>query len=179
VSSTDTLAGWGDELLSADTGTLDENDFTVFNSQLSAGPLLSAAFDIFYYRAPEPFDFLGTYTTSVIHFGSGLPVGFYSIVTVTGLSALHINLDTTDLLIVQQVHSHLGPATRLGVVLMSPPAAVGANTSDMYIAASTIGPPGFYNVNGVPSADPGYRVAVLEPVPVNGKTWGSIKGKYR
>jgi hypothetical protein len=49
----------------------------------------------------------------------------------------------------------------------------------MYISSSTVGPAGFYNVNGVPQADPGYRIAVLEPTPTQNKTWGAVKGEYR
>src|SRR5689334_13163463 len=41
VASTDLNAQWGDRVTTTGTGVLQENDFTIFNSGTSAGPLLS------------------------------------------------------------------------------------------------------------------------------------------
>lgn len=178
LSSTDFGAIWGDELFLADTGVLDQMDFTVFNSPFSVGVLQSGSFNLDILDAGD-FSDLGNFNTSVIDFGpGGLPINFYVIVTVSGLAGLGINLTTTDILIQQRILTHTGPADRPGIVGLDP-VTVGTGTATMFIAASTIGPPGFYAVGGVAMANPGYRVAVLQPVPAKSTTWGSVKGIYR
>jgi len=180
LTSTDFTARWGDEVTTTGTGILDENDFTIFNAPpaTSAGSLMTATFNIVFYDDAN-ITILGGYTTGTIDFGTGLPAGFYATVTVTGLAALNINLNTTNIFLTQQVATHTGPASRVGVVLMSPPVLVGTGSPTVFIAASTIGPGAFYNVNGVPQADPGYRIAIAQPVPTEAKTWGGVKGRYR
>src|SRR5262249_56879865 len=69
ISSTDLAATWGDEVTTTGTGTLDQTDFTVFNSGASGGgPLLTAAFTINLFDGPST-TFLGAFNTSVINFG--------------------------------------------------------------------------------------------------------------
>jgi hypothetical protein len=180
VSSTDLGAVWGDEVFTTDTGVLDQSDFTIYNSTVSAGLLQSASFYVDYIDA-NTILLLGAFHTDVIDFGpGGLPPGFYTIITVTGLAAQGIDLTTTDVLIEQGVLTHTGPATRLGVVGLDP-VTVGTGTATMFIAASTIdgGAPGYYAIGGIAMANPGYRVAVLRPVPTKDRTWGSVKGMYR
>jgi hypothetical protein len=178
VSSTDLSAVWGDEVYTEDTGIVDQNDFTVYNAAFSAGALQSASFSV-YFIDPNTITTIGNYATGVIDFGpGGLPPGFYSIVTVTGLAASGIDLETTDILIEQGVLTRTGAATRLGVVGLDP-VTVGTGTATMFINASTIGPGGYYAVGGIAMANPGYRVAVLQPVPTKDKTWGAVKGIYR
>ena len=178
VSSTDFSAIWGDEALTTDTGILDQLDFTVFNANVSAGALQTGSFGIDCFDADD-FSHLGGFSTSVIDFGpGGLPPNFYTIITVTGLAPLGLDLPTTDVLVEQRVLTHTGPATRLGVVGLDP-VTVGTGTSTMFIAASTIGAAGFYAVGGILRANPGYRVAVLQPVPAKSATWGRVKGAYR
>jgi hypothetical protein len=178
ISSTDLGAIWGDEVFSTDTGVLDQSDFTVFNANVSAGTLSSGSFHVDFIDAGD-FSYLGGYSTNVIDFGpGGVPAGFYVVITVTGLAALGIDLTSTDLLIEQNVVSHTGPATRLGIVGLDP-VTVGTGSATMFISATTIGPAGYYAIGGIARANPGYRVAVLQPVPVKGKTWGGVKGSYR
>jgi len=178
VSSTDFGAIWGDEMFTTDPGLLDQCDFTVFNANVSAGALLTASFFLGFLDGAD-FSGLGTFSTSVIDFGpGGIPPNFYTVITVTGLAAAGIDLTTTDVVIEQHVLTHTGPATRLGVVGLDP-VTVGTGTATMFIAASTIGPPGFYAVGGISRANPGYRAAVLQPVPASSKTWGGVKGIYR
>ena len=178
LSSTDLGAVWGDELFSTDTGVLDQNDFTVFNANVSAGALQTGSFHIDFFD-DDTFSFLGGYSTTVIDFGpGGIPPGFYTIITVTGLAALGIDLTSANVIIEQRVATHTGPATRLGFVGLDP-VTVGTGTATMFIAASTVGPAGFYAVGGIPKANPGYRVAVLQPVPAHSRTWGGVKGIYR
>jgi hypothetical protein len=177
VSSTDLAATWGDEVTTTGTGTLDQVDFTIFNSGSSAGLLLTATFTVNLFDGPSS-TFLGGFTTPAFTFPGGLPTGFFTILTVTGVSGLGINLPGTNVIITQKVASKTGTANRLGVAGLSP-VTVGVGGPAMYIAASTFGPAGFYTLAGVPSADPGYRLAVLEPTPAKSKTWGSVKGMYR
>ena len=94
-------------------------------------------------------------------------------------SGAGINLPTTNSLMTQQITGLTGTTNNLGVVLMNPPPAVGVGSPAMFITSSTFGPAGFYNVNGVDEADPGYHIGVLEPTPTQTKTWGAVKGEYR
>ena len=180
LTSTDFTARWGDEVTTTDTGILDQNDFTVFNAPpaTSAGALMTATFNLVFYD-DATITPLGGYTTGTIDFGSGLPAGFYVLVTITGLAAFNIDLNTTNIFLTQQIATHTGPASRVGIVLMNPPVLVGTGSPTVFIAASTIGPAAFYNVNGVPQADPGYRIAIAKPVPTQIETWGGVKGRYR
>lgn len=177
-SSTDLAAQWGDRVTTTGTGILQENDFTVFNTGSSAGPLLSATFNIFLNDAAS-LTFLGGYTTGLVTFGAGLNPGFFSIITVTGLGGLNINVNTTDVLMRQQVATKTGTANRLGIASLDPP-TIGSSANTMYINASTVGPAGYYNVGNPPlNANPGYRINVSAPVPVSLKSWGSVKNLYR
>src|SRR5262245_23309677 len=54
ISSTDLNATWGDEVTTTGIGTLDQTDFTVFNSGSSGGgPLLTASFTINLFDGPR------------------------------------------------------------------------------------------------------------------------------
>jgi hypothetical protein len=99
---------------------------------------------------------LGAYQTNVTY-GTGLNAGFYSIVTVTGLGGLNINLNVTDIIMTQRVVSSTGTHNRLGIASLNPP-TVGSSPTSMYISSSTIGGgvPGFYTFQNGP-ANPGTR----------------------
>lgn len=174
-SSSDLNATFGDELFTTGTGTLDQNDFTIFNPTSSAGSLLTATVTISLFDGPSS-TFLGGYNTN-LNFGSGLPRGFFSIVTVTNLAGAGIVLPGTDVIITQKIASKTGPASRLGIASLSP-ITIGASIPAMFINAADVGPAGFYTVSNQPSADPGYRLAILEAVPSKATTWGNVKGKY-
>ena len=174
-SSTDLNSTWGDELFPVGTGTLDQNDFTIFNSGSSAGALLTATVNVNLFDGPSA-TFLGGYNTA-INFGSGLPPGFFTIVTVTNLAGLGIVVPS-DVVITQQLAAKTGTASRLGIAGLSP-ITLGASVPSMYISSLTVGAPGFYTLNGIASADPGYRLATLEAVPSKSTTWGNVKGTYR
>jgi len=178
VSSTDLASIWGDELFTTGVGTLEENAFTIFNSGSSAGPLLTATVTVTFFNAVTA-AVLGGYNTNV-NFGAGLPAGFFSIITVTGLSPLLIDLNVADIVVTQQVTAATGTANRLGIVSMSPP-TVGSSPTSMFISSSTIGGgvAGFYTFQNGP-ADPGYRVAVNGSVtPTRTSSWGRLKSLYR
>lgn len=177
-SSTDLAAGWGDECFTVATGLLSTHMFTLFNAGTSAGALLTAQVGVDFYDGPSA-TFLGGYTTNV-NFGTGLPAGFFSIVTVTGLDPLVINLSSNDLVVIQSVLSKTGAANRLGIASLNP-ITVGGSVGSMYINASTVGPAGFYNIGNPPvPAHPGYNIS-LAPPPVHtaSKSWGELKKLYR
>jgi hypothetical protein len=175
ISSTDLNAQWGDRVTLTGPGTLDENDFTIYNSGSSAGNLLTVAFVIGFFDGPT-FTNLGAYGTVPVDFGTGLPPGYYTFITVTGLSPLAINLPT-DVIELQAVTDHTGPADRLGIVSLDPP-TIGSSIPQMYINAADIGPAGFYNITGY-NANPGYRINVIPPpTPTHSTTWGRIKSLY-
>lgn len=175
VASTDLNAQWGDRVTTTGTGVLQENDFTIFNSGTSAGPLLSTTFNIALFNGTTS-AFLGGYSTTPVTFAGGLNPGFFSVVTVTGLGSLNINVNTSDVIMRQQCGVRTGTANRLGVVSMDPP-TIGSSGVSMYINASTVGPAGFYNVANVPN--PGYRINLSQPVPAAAKSWGAIKAIYK
>lgn len=178
LSSTDLTALWGDQLFTTGTGVLSTMQFTIFNSGSSAGSLLTANVDLSFYDANTSAS-LGSFSTNV-GFGSGLPAGFFSIITVTNLDPLAINLNVTDILVLQTVTSFTGPATRLGIASLTP-VVVGASPDHMYIDASTIGGgvAGYYNLASGP-AQPGYQLQVaLPPVSTQSTTWSRVKKLYR
>ena len=177
-SSTDLAADWGDRLFLVGTGMLSEHKFTIFNTGTSAGPLLTANVAVDFFDAVSS-AFLGGYTTNV-NFGAGLGLGFYSIVTVPGLDPLLINISTTDIIVVQSILAKTGAANRLGIASLNPP-TVGSSVSTMYINATTVGAPGFYNIGNPPlPANPGYSLSLVDPpVPAKTSTWGRLKQLYR
>jgi hypothetical protein len=177
-SSTDLASVWGDRVTTTGTGILQENDFTVFNTGASAGTLTGATFNIAL-NDGSSLAALGGYTTGLVTFGAGLAPGFFSIITVTGLGGLNINVNTTDVLIRQQIATKTGAANRLGIASLDPP-TIGSSANTMYISSSTVGPAGYYNIGNPPlNANPGYRINVSAPVPVGLKSWGSVKNLYR
>jgi hypothetical protein len=174
-SSTDLNAQFGDRVTTTGTGILQENDFTFYNSGSSAGPVLTASFGISLFDGTSLAN-LGGYSTNPVVFGAGLLPNQFTIITVTGLSGLNINVNTTDVVIVQQVLARTGTATRLGIVSANPP-SIGSSAATMYINATTVGPAGFYTVANVPN--PGYRINLAQPVPASPTTWGAIKAHYK
>lgn len=181
ISSTDLASQWGDELFTTGTGLLSTHKFTVFNTGSSAGNLVTCTVAISFFDASSS-ALLGSYSTN-INFGAGLPPGFFSVITVTGLDPLLILLNTTDVIALQQVTAKTGAANRLGVVSMGP-ILVGSSGVDMFISSATIGGgvPGWYilGAGGNPAANPGHFIAVNPPpVGTTSKTWGSLKKLYR
>jgi len=177
-SSTDLAAQWGDELFTLGTGLLSTHKFTLFNGGGSAGNLLTATVSVSFFDGVTSAP-LGGYTTN-INFGAGLGVGFFSIITVTGLDPLLILLNTTDVIEIQTVTAKTGPASRLGIASLNP-VTVGSSPISMFINASTVGPAGFYNISNPPiPANPGNQIAVNSPpVGTVPSTWGRLKKLYR
>ncbi len=177
-SSTSLVAQWGDRCITTGIGMLSEHVFSIFNAGTSAGNLLTANVTVSFFDAVTSAP-LGAYATSV-NFGAGLTPGFFSLVTVTGLDPLLINLNVTDIIVIQTVTAKTGPANRLGIASLDP-VTIGSSANTMYINATTVGPPGFYNIGTPPlNANPAYRIGVtMAPVSTETKTWGSIKALYR
>lgn len=176
-SSTSLTAQWGDRVLMTGTGLLSEHVFSIFNAGTSAGPLLTANVTVAFYDFNTS-TFLGGYSTAV-NFGAGLGIGFYSLVTVSALDPLLINLNVADILVIQTVTAKTGTANRLGIASLDP-VTIGSSPNTMYINASTVGPAGFYNIGNPPqNANPAYRFNVMQPVPVQSTTWGAVKALYR
>jgi hypothetical protein len=177
VSSTDLASTWGDRVTTTGVGILNLHKFTVFNTGTSAGPLLTALVRIDFFDAVTSAG-LGAYQTNVT-FGAGLNPGFFSIVTVSNLDPLAINLNVQDIIITQRVLASTGTANRLGIASLDPP-TVGSSPTSMYISSATIGGgvPGFYTFQNGP-ANPGYQVVVTVPtVGVAPTTWGTMKALY-
>jgi PEP-CTERM motif len=166
-SSTDMLSTFGDRVTTTGTGILQEADFTVFNAGTSAGSLLTATYNIRYFDGPSGLALPGVGFTTNVNFGAGLGVGFFSIVTVTNLAALNININTTDVTWTQQRTASTGAANRIGIASLNPP-TIGTSIPQMYIQSATVGGgvAGFYNIGTAPNflpANPGARINVPEP----------------
>lgn len=174
ISSTDLSSFWGDRVTTTGFGVLSQNDFTIYNSGSSAGPLLTAnvVVDFFNFATST---FLGVYTVG-INFGTGIPPGSYTVVSVINLDPAAINLNGNDILEIQYMAATSGTANRLGVASLDP-VTVGSSPNTMYINSPTIGPAGFYTLD-VP-ANPGYRINTILPVPTQPTTWGKVKSLYR
>ncbi|MDX9912919.1 MAG: PEP-CTERM sorting domain-containing protein [Phycisphaerales bacterium] len=149
-SSTDLSADYGDRLTTVGTGTLDAFTFGLFNSGTSAGPLGSATVDIAFFRGVDgsPLGGFGVNTGAI-----NLAQGFFTLLTISGLSGLGIDLDTTDIIFTQSIRTGTitGGATRTGVVSLEP-IQIGSAIPQLYINATTVGAAGFYNITsaGVP-----------------------------
>jgi hypothetical protein len=99
-----------------------------------------------------------------VGFGTGLNPGSFTIVTLTSLSGLGINLTTTDVLVTQTVTSFTGAATKFGVAFADPP-TVGSSLlpspNTCYVSASDIGGGvAGYAVIGAPFGNIDYRINV-------------------
>ncbi len=177
-SSTDPLANFGDELFTTGVGVLSTQQLSLFNSGSSLGPLLTATLGVQFFDAVTS-ALLGSYNVNV-NFGTGLNPGFFTLVNVTALDPLAINLTTTDVIVIQRIVAKTGTASRLGIVSLNPP-TIGASPGSMYISASTTGGgvPGFYNIASGP-ANPGYQIGVSPPpVGAVSKSWSQLKKLYR
>ena len=176
VSSTDLASDWGDRLFMTGGGLLSSHQFTIYNSSLSAGVLLTVNVAIDFYDDATA-TFIGGYSGG-INFGAGLPLNSFSVITASGLDGLGIILPA-NVICIQSVTAKTGPANRLGIVTMDP-VTTGSSPTTMYIASATIGGgvPGFYNLAN--PANPGYQVGIAQPpVPTQSRTWGEIKKLYR
>ena len=174
ISSTDLNGIWGDRVVMTGTGVVQEQDFTVFNPSTSAGPLVSSTFAVNYYAGATT-TFIGGFTTGVVTF-AGLNPGFFSIVTITGIGGLNINLNTTDILVTQRSVTRVGTATRLGVVILDPP-TIGSSFAPSMFISNSVNPAGYYNIGA--NGTPGYRINVSQPVPATPKSWGAVKALYK
>lgn len=178
VSSTDLLAVWGDQLFTTNTGILSGMVITLFNTGASLGPVLTSSIGVELYDGVTA-TFLGAFTSNV-NFGAGLMPGFFSTITITNLDPFAINLNVTDIVVLQTVLAKTGTANRLGIASLAP-ITVGSSPNSMYIDALTIGGgvAGFYTFANGP-ANPGYQVSVaLPPVGTTSKSWGAVKKLYR
>lgn len=174
-SSTSLASVWGDELFTTNPGILSGFKFSLYNSSSSVGSLLTAACTLSFYDGATA-TYLGGFNTNV-NFGAGLAKGSYSIITVTGLDALAITLNTTDIIVTQQVTAKTGTANRLGFVSLDPP-TVGSSDVDFYANSSTVGAAGWYLLSV--TANLGYQITVADlPVPAQKTTWGRVKSLYR
>ncbi len=175
-SSTDLTSIFGDRVTTTGIGILQQTDFSVFNSGSSAGPVLTASFNISYLNGATNVP-LGGFTTGVVAFGTGLNPGFFTFVTVTGLGGLNIGLNTTDVAIRQQIATKTGTASRMGIVSLDPP-TVGSSANTMFIS-NISSPAGYYTIGTPPSnANPGYRINVDATVGVEAKSWSEIKALF-
>ena len=170
-ADSDLGATMGDRVTTTASGVLEEFDFTVYNAGTNSGALFTSTHNIEFYDGPSGIP-LGGFNVNSSY--TGLNPGYYSIVSLTGLSALNLSLPT-DVIVTQQMTAHTGTTNKLGVVIFDPP-TVGSSAPDFYVSASDIAA-GWYTLSGV-NANLGYRINVTNPVPARTSTWGSLKALY-
>ena len=146
VSSNSLGAIWGDEMTTVGTGTLDELQFGVFNSTSggNVGAFQNATATINFYRSVDGSS-LGGFNVTLANVG--LAAGFYTIFTVTNLSGLGVNLDTTGIIMTQQLSGVTGGTNRMGVVSLQP-VTIGSTGTSLYVSGAANvggGAAGYYN----------------------------------
>ncbi len=123
TSSTDLTATYGDQMNLTSGGILEKFGFTIFNSSTgNTGTLDTAVVNLKFYDATNPYvsgalalPLLGQFNANINFGANPLNAGFFTTVSVSGLSSFNINL-TQKLMVTQQVVSFTGTTTRLGVV---------------------------------------------------------------
>lgn len=166
-SQAGTTTTFGDRVtLTGTGGALEEFACTLFNSTTSnTTAITTGTMNINFFRASDNSP-LGGFSVPLAPFvGTGLAPGFFSIISVTGISlATNINFDTNDVLITQTLSGANGG--RNGVVFFNPIAA-GASIPQMYLQGGTANlAPGYYNIGTSPNflqANPGYFVFIPSP----------------
>lgn len=169
-SSTSLTSQWGDRVtlhpsVDASNDMEDGLKFTIFNSGTSAGPILTYTARLRAYSASQTIPLAGDptifdLTIGPINFGAGLAPGYFSIITVSGLTGFGIGVENA-MTIVQERTAHTGTANRMGIASMVP-ITVGSSPNDFYANSATIGPEGFYT-SGTLAVNPGYKIVVPEP----------------
>jgi len=151
---------YGDQLVTTDTGTINEIALTVYNSDAGNGlPIVTMNMEVTVSRDADN-SLLGQFSADV-DFGTGIPPGQYAIVTFTNLDALEtpIVTDTTAVRLEQQRISHTGGSNRMGVACLVP-VEIGSSPDTMLFNGAVFGLPWPLN--------PGYRVSVISESPCPG-----------
>lgn len=133
TSSTNLAFVWGDNAMMTSGGTLEDFALTIFNSASSAGTLLTATVLVDYYDNTVPASpvWVGGFNGTVSWAG-GLGLGFYSVVSWTGLSTLSTPIELpANVVVTQQITAKTGAANRLGIIRAYPP-TVGTSPAGYY-----------------------------------------------
>ena len=177
---------FGDRMTTLGTGILQEHSFTVFNSTSggNTGQLDAAEIELRFYKYDGTnlpgvggSTLMGGYLSGEIDFTdggndpTGLPAGYYTVLTFINLDtlAIPINLSQTAIYATQQIgsQSFSGTTTRLGIVAANPLLAGTTSPDSMYLSGASNaggGAAGMYNFGAPPiQANPGYDIVVPEP----------------
>lgn len=181
VSSGDLSATFGDDVIMTDTGILDEFSFTVFNSTTggNTGQIVTTDINVNFFDAAtfNPADLssntaIGGFTGSLDFSGlagGGLDPGFFITASFTGLFPAGINLNTTDLIVTQQLDNITGGTTRVGVAFFDTQNIGGGDAANWYASATDFAD-GFYTFGF--DANMGYNILVTIPEPATTGLFG-------
>lgn len=166
-SQVGTTTTFGDRVtLTGTGGALQDFACTLFNSPTSnTTSITTGTMNINFFRAVDGSP-LGGFSVPLAPFiGAGLAPGFFSLISVTGISlATNIQFDTTDVLITQTLSGANGG--RNGVVFFNP-IAVGNSVPQMFLQGGTANlAAGMYNIGTAPNflaANPGFFVSIPSP----------------
>jgi hypothetical protein len=159
---------FGDALNLSQGGHLSFFGFTVFNSSSggNTGSILTGSMTLKFYDNTVPYssgslagsDALLGMTTVTLDFGTGLPVGYFSDISVD-LTSLNINLPQ-NIIVTQQFTETTGTSTRNGVVLFGDP-TIGSSPNNVYLNSSGT-PEGLYSFGGTAANSQfGYHVELV------------------
>ncbi len=162
---------WGDDLNMTGTGVMSAVTFSVYNSTSGGNtqPMTSADVAIDLFRQSDSSS-IGGFTANLDFTADPLPAGYYSLISFTDIDSLGINVDTPDVIIIQQLANVTGGTTRMGVIIADPP-TIGASTDAFYVDNGAN--PGWYSFGGNPKANLAYEVEVL-PEPASIALFGMI-----
>ena len=142
-SSTTLSIQYGDALtLAGGGGRLSAQSFSLFNSATNnTGSIVAGTFTIRIFDNTTPYvsgaitnPLLGAYTTSINFGTSPLAPGFFTLINVTGLAALNINLPT-NILVTQQFTQTIGTSVRYGAVGGGNP-TIGSSANTFYVSTA-------------------------------------------
>lgn len=143
----DLTATYGDALTLEATGTLQQVSFAVFNGNGTTGAAMTgASVNIDFFRDSDG-SFIGGFGVNLSGLLGTNPLvpGSFREFTVPNLGTLEIDIDTTDVIMLQ-TFSNVADATAVGVVSRVPP-SVGSAVPQLYIDAAGVGSgPGFFNI---------------------------------
>lgn len=157
---------FGDALTLSQAGHLSFLGLSVYNSSSggNTGSILAGSMTVNFYDNTVPYSggslagsdpLLGS-ATFTLNFGTGLPVGFYSDISID-LTSLNINLPQ-NIIITQQFTETSGTSTRNGVILFNDP-TIGSSPNTVYLSSSATAE-GLYTFSGNPGQF-GYHVEVV------------------
>ena len=154
---------FGDDYTVATGGVLQSMQLSLFNSASTTNgtptPITFASIEVSFFSGAEQ-DFLDSFVASFDFSAFPLAPGFYTILTVTGLDALNMDIPAGLVTIVQD--ATLTGSTRHGFVSVASPSVGTSGGTEFLFGANDI-TLGWYNLTNDPPVNVSYELTVPEP----------------